>query len=140
MNDRNEVARRALRIILALRIYQTEHGGKLPPRLIDPEKGPLVAGHDMIDPYSGIPFDYVRSHGQILSPLGDFDPIVAGESKERLISTNDCMLLFSVGPDFLNNTASVNDTYDGEYGDIIFPIRDNVPPPSKPEGSATKKE
>ncbi len=140
MNDRNEVARRALRIILALRVYQTEHGGRLPARLVDPEKGPLVAGHDLVDPYSGIPFDYVRSHGQILSPLGEFDPIVAGDSKQSLVPTNDCMLLFSVGPDFLNNTASVNDTYDGEYGDIIFPIRDNVPPPSKPEGSATKKE
>jgi hypothetical protein len=138
LNDRNEVARRALRIILALRLYQSEHDGKLPHDLR--EIFPPITGRELLDPYSGIRFDYLRSNGQILAPLGQFEPLAARPSNQSLVSTKDCVLLFSVGPDFQNDYASVNDTFDDQHGDIIFPLRNNVPPPSKPVTPTTNKE
>jgi ABC-2 family transporter protein len=138
LNDRNEVARRALRIILRLRVYQAEHDGNLPRGLALIE--PPVTGREITDPYSGVAFDYIRSNGQILAPLGHFEPLATRSANEDLVSTKGCMLLFSVGPDFLNNYASVNDTFDDKQGDIVFPIRDNVPPPSKPENPTTNKD
>ena len=60
-NDHNEVARRALVQVLAIREWQLKHGGQFPQSLdaLVPEELPSLPG----DPYSGRPFGYVRSHG-----------------------------------------------------------------------------
>ena len=137
MNDRNEVARRALPMILMLRMYQTEHDGKLPIALNI--FGSPTFHHIAIDPYSGAAFGYLRSDGRSLLPLGNFEPHTSwpGQQPQTLAPTNDCMLLYSIGPDAQNDYARFNDEWGDERGDIIFPIRDNVPPPTtreKPPG------
>ncbi len=63
-DDRNEVARRALVQVLALRTWQKSHAGKFPDRLdslVPDELDSLPK-----DPYSGGPFRYVRSRGDDL--------------------------------------------------------------------------
>jgi len=66
-DDGNQVARRALVQIIALRTWQLRHGGQFPDRLdaMVPEELPSLP----TDPYSGRPFAYVRSDGDVAPPL-----------------------------------------------------------------------
>ena len=77
-NDRNEVARRALVQILALRSWQVQHGGRLPDRLA--ELVPSELDRLPEDPYTNRAFGYIPSEGQPLLPLGQFDPLPTGHS------------------------------------------------------------
>ena len=67
-NDWNEVGRRALVQVLAIRAWQLRHNGQFPDSLdkLVPEELPSLP----IDPYSGRIFGYVRSGGQPFVPLG----------------------------------------------------------------------
>ena len=67
MADHNEVARRALVQVLALRAWQLKHGGQFPKSLDALVPGELPSLPD--DPYSGQPFGYVRSHWQEVPSL-----------------------------------------------------------------------
>jgi hypothetical protein len=93
-NDYNEVARRGLVLVLALREWQLRHGGQFPEKLdvLVPEGLASLP----TDPYSGQPFGYVRSQGQEVSPLRQ--ALVASPGKGH-ISTPGSWLLYSVGPD-----------------------------------------
>ena len=92
-NDHNEVARRGLVLVLALREWQLRHGGQFPQSLdvLVPEELASLPN----DPYSGRPFGYVRSQGQEVSPLRQ--ALVASPGKGH-ISTPGSWLLYSVGP------------------------------------------
>ena len=123
--DRNEVGRRALVQILALRVWQLEHGGRLPQNLQELVSSGLLNGLPT-DPYSPKhQFGYVRSSGQPLLPLGWFWPVRPGpESFKQLRPVVDSWLLYSVGPDMRDDSASRNDQeIDG--GDIIFPLAES---------------
>jgi len=126
--------RRALDLILGLRLWQLQHGGRLPRSLnelaeADPEIRP-----SLIDPHASPPawFGYVVSRGQKLRPLGLFDRVRVdwAAATFRLDPTDDFMLLYSVGPDGKDDRAAFNLNTIGK-GDIIFPIKDNVPPPAR---------
>ena len=55
--NRNEVARRAIVQVMAIRAWQLKHDGRFPPRLerIVPDELPSLP----VDPYSGKPFGYI---------------------------------------------------------------------------------
>jgi ABC-type transport system involved in multi-copper enzyme maturation permease subunit len=120
--DRNEVGRRALVQILALRAWQLDHGGKLPDNLGElVETGELDRLPD--DPFAANhPFGYVAASGQSLLPLDDAG-ILWGEvnQSKRLQPVPSGRLLYSIGPDCHDDHAGRNsDIQTG--GDIIFPL------------------
>jgi len=131
--NRIGVARLALDQIFRLRIWQAQHDGLLPETLLfaiddDIPKWP-------IDPYSPgrAPFGYVVSVGQFLPPLGDLNPTSWAPSKltaEHLQGTEGCWLLYSVGPDRIDQRAMVSEWLGNEEGDIVFPLKNNVKPPT----------
>ncbi len=110
-SDRNEVGRRALVQLLALRAWQLRHGGQFPDRLdaLVPEELPSLPD----DPYTGLPFGYIRSEGQILPSLRDtlrrwLSSGSGGVARSNLLGsiepsskpTPGYWLLYSAGPDF----------------------------------------
>ena len=110
-SDRNEVGRRALVQLLALRAWQVRPGGQLPDRLdlLVPEELPGLPN----DPYSGRPFGYVRSAGESLLSLryslsAWLSPAAGRVGRSNLFRqaelswkpTPEHWLLYSVGPDF----------------------------------------
>jgi ABC-type transport system involved in multi-copper enzyme maturation permease subunit len=128
--DRNEVARRALRYLLALRAWQIRHDGSLPVILNEVYSSEHL---DIIptDPYTpNKPFGYVRSTGQSLLPLGDLDPLQPGHNPGREPHRTDgsWVLLYSIGPDLKDDFAQMNDIQGGT-GDIIFPLFETNTPP-----------
>jgi hypothetical protein len=124
--DHNEVERRALVQILALRVWQLRHDGHLPERLRE-----LVTSGVLdelpADPYTpGHPFGYVRSFGQALLPLGQLGPIQQGfEANQGARSTLGSWLLYSVGPDRQDDGARTNETSTGS-GDLVFPLAEST--------------
>ena len=112
---RNEVGRRALVQVLALRVWQLRHGGQFPDRLdqLVPE---LLPGLPR-DPYSGGPFVYVQSSGQLVAPLRS---ALFPARDTVLRSAKGSRLLYSVGPD--------REDHDGQAPNIVFaipPVEDN---------------
>ena len=93
--NRNEVGRRALVQILALRSWQVKHGGHLPEKLADLVPAELEELPD--DPYkANNAFGYIRSDGQLLLPLGELEPVESG-TRPKLRPTENCRLLYSRG-------------------------------------------
>jgi hypothetical protein len=118
-SDRNEVGRRALVQVLALRAWQLRHDGRMPDRLdqLVPEELPSLPD----DPYTGRPFGYIRSDGQALpslrDTLGNWLSYTAGNGARSTFLARDlpswkatpgCWLLYSVGPDFRDNRGDAN--------------------------------
>ncbi len=118
-NDRNEVGRRALVQVLALRAWQLRHGGQLPDRLqvLIPEELPDLPD----DPYTGRPFAYIRSEGQILPSLrytlwcwssiaagGVVRTNLMGQAGPVSARAPGYWLLYSVGPDFHDDHGRAN--------------------------------
>jgi hypothetical protein len=127
-NDHNEVSRRALTQILALRLWQVRHDGKLPEALefLMMEGGGLDGLPK--DPYSDHHFRYVPSQGQEALPFNLSDLKPGQPLHESLRSTEGSRLLYSVGEDRMDQNASWN-------GDIVFPLPDKpgaVPKPATP--------
>jgi hypothetical protein len=149
-SDRNEVGRRALVQVLALRAWQLRHDGRMPERLdqLVPEELPSLPD----DPYTGRPFGYIPSDGQILNSLrntlGTGLSHTAGSGARSTFSVRDVpswygtpgrWLLYSVGPDSRDNRGDANGRIgqppdlSGSYNpnsafdpslnyDIVFPI------------------
>lgn len=129
--------RRIIRLVLLLRLHQARHDGKLPTSLNEILARPREAGdlavtpEDLIDPYSGGPFGYVASHGQMLLPIGAAGGMLsasAGKSDSRLEPAEGCQLLYSVGPDGVDDRAERNAGFD-QRSDLVFPLKDGVRPP-----------
>ena len=123
---RNEVGRRALAQILALRIWQLSHDGMLPERLDRLTADGLLPVLPT-DPYTpNKHFGYVRASGQKLLALGSFDPVHDLGREERPVRpVENAWLLYSVGPDGNDDRADRNDS-DRGTGDIVFPLADKV--------------
>ncbi len=151
-SDRNEVGRRALVQLLALRGWQLRHGGQFPERLdaLVPEELPSLPD----DPYTGRPFGYIRSEGQVLLSLRDTLRCWLSSGSGGVVRSNlfgsfepswkptpGYWLLYSVGPDLHDNHGRTEgrpptDEYRQQHGlngsnfasvpwlyhDLVFPI------------------
>lgn len=132
---RIEAERRALALILRLRLYQARHDGVLPRTLAGllPPEGSKEFSYDaeLRDPYSTGWFGFMASSGQPLIPLADrFDwgdsPVI---DPSVLKPSDGCWLLYSVGPDLNDDRASRNlDSM--QVGDLVYPLKDGVKPPA----------
>jgi len=124
--DHNEVERRALVRILALRFWQLRHDGHLPETLQE-----LVTSGVLdelpADPYTpGHHFGYVRSSGQVLLPLGELGRLGLGSEVLKTVRpTLGSWLLYSVGPDMQDDGARTNEMNTGS-GDLIFPLAEST--------------
>jgi hypothetical protein len=123
--DENLVFRRAASQVLALRIWQLEHAGRLPTSLDALLTSGLLKALPA-DPYRPEHhFGYVRSHGQPLLPLGTVDAYPGQvNQQDRLQSTTGNWLLYSVGPDRQDDDARNPWTF-RDRGDLIFPLADS---------------
>ncbi|GAC1475383.1 MAG: hypothetical protein NVSMB9_27800 [Isosphaeraceae bacterium] len=127
--DHNEVARRALIQILALRIWQVKHDGRLPDQLAELVPSELASLPQ--DPYSGRPFGYVRASGQPIPPSSDlFGSRVSEFGKTGDVTAGD-RLLYSVGRDRTDGAAVREESINSSTGDIIFPLADRPGEPKK---------
>jgi len=126
--DRNEVLRRAVVQILALRAWQLAHEGRLPENLA--ELVPTELDRLPADPYSNRPFGYVVSEGQDAPPLGASEGEWPSVARGRFVPTEPGRrLLYSVGPDRRDDGAwAASRTAPAFVGDLIFPL-----PPAKGE-------
>ncbi len=129
--DQNEVARRALVQILALRMWQLRHAGQFPKSLeaLVPDALPSLP----IDPYSGRPFSFTRSNEQEVSPLREALAAAPGKGHAAAAGSG---LLYSVGPDGLDDGAITFKPNDrrSQPMDIVFEI-----PPVEVGDSGTRK-
>lgn len=135
-HDADILLSRAFEHVVALRIWQLEHGGQYPETLEALVPGLLTSLP--LDPYTGQPFRYCRAGGQKLLPLGLSGS--AGTSASDLVFSQPTRrgqwLLYSVGPDMKDDGAQLDYcTETGRFhssrpwaitwGDLIFPL----PPP-----------
>jgi hypothetical protein len=130
--DQNEVARRALVQILAIRIWQLRHNGHFPESL--EALVPDTLSSLPVDPYSGKSFGFNRSNGQEVSPLREALTATLGKGHA---SVPGSWLLYSVGPDRLDDggfTFRPND-HRSQPMDIVFEI-----PPIKGNGIPAKEQ
>jgi ABC-type transport system involved in multi-copper enzyme maturation permease subunit len=139
--DQNEVMRRALVQVLAIRSWQLRHGGKFPDRLsaLVPDDLPSLP----IDPYSGSPFGYMPSSGQfVLSfEFATQGMRVGGPAMQPAPAGS--WLLYSVGPDGGDDGGmAYKESHQwNELLDIVFaipPIARDAGATKSPEGDATK--
>jgi hypothetical protein len=97
-DEQQEVARRALVQILAIRIWQLKHAGAFPESLEKLVSGELPNPPE--DPYSGRPFGYIPSNGQMIIPLQSALSINSTPSDSQKIKpVPGSWLLYSVGID-----------------------------------------
>jgi ABC-2 family transporter protein len=131
-NDWNEVGRRALVQLLAIRAWQLRHDGQFPDSLdkLVPEELPSLP----IDPYLGRSFGYVRSVGHPRIPLGQ---VLISAGTGKTVPTNGYRLLYSderrnhdADDAALSTTGTVRRT---QPFDIVFPI------PPVPAGGDKKR-
>jgi hypothetical protein len=124
-NDWNEVGRRALVQLLALRTWQLRHNSQFPDsleKLVPEELSSLP-----IDPYSGRIFGYARSDGQPLVPLGQ---VLSSVGTAKKVPMTGYSLLYSVGQD--NPKGPVLGPH--EVRNLSFPI-----PPVQSSGGVDQK-
>jgi hypothetical protein len=115
-NDRNEVTRRALVQVLAIRAWQYRHQGQFPTSLdaLMPTELPTLP----VDPYSGRPFGYILAVGQEVSPLRS---TVNGAQVKSQAPAPGSWLLYSVGPNGRDDRGISFDQR-GSLLDIVFAI------------------
>lgn len=129
--DQEAVERRAFELILALRVWQLEHGGRYPLALR--ELVPSVLPALPIDPFSGKAFGYIPSQGQEIPRLG-VDLGRPDAKATRRPTRLGQWLLYSVGPDQKDDRAEQDMRADGyrSYGDFVFPLPAAQGPPEAP--------
>ncbi len=132
---RVETNRRALAMVLRLRLYQARHDGALPRSLdetLSPSDSAEMAVLESTDPYGKGRFGYVESAGQLLIPLelAAFQEFTSIQDSS-LVQSDGCRLLYSVGPDGVDDRAAMNVNF-RPRGDIVFPLKDGVKPPPTP--------
>ena len=126
--DNNEVARRALVQLFAIRTWQFDHNGEFPKSLDALVPGELPGLPT--DPYSGKPFVYVQSNAQPVPALHD---AVAPSMKISRVALAGSWLLVSVGPNGQDDEASYH-SKQFQNLDYIFEI-----PPVEKKTSSEKK-
>ncbi len=129
-DEQNEVARRALVQVFAIRAWQLKHDGGFPASLdvLVPEELPSLP----IDPYSGRPFGFVASKGaKVLSLRSTLATASVQADGKQKSPPSGSWLLYSVGRDRKDNggTATTDEMnlrlFQGY--DIVFVI-----PPLRP--------
>jgi hypothetical protein len=132
-DDQNEVARRALVQIIAIRIWQLKHDGQFPERLdaLVPDELPSLPS----DPYSDRPFGYVPAGGAGVLPLQTaLSGAVVVSDSGLTPPAKGSWLLYSVGPDRQDDGGTSNSkTFPGR--DLVFVI----PPVAKTEEAGKDK-
>ena len=132
--DHNEVARRALVQVLALRAWQLKHGGEFPKSLdaLVPEELPNLPN----DPYSGRPFGYLPpTDRRAVAPLRY--ALMPGQGREHALTLGS-RLLYSVGPDLRDDGGfifSAKDISKSQSKDLVFEI-----PPVPNDAGVGKKD
>jgi hypothetical protein len=116
-NDRNEVARRALVQVLAVREWQLRHGGRFPDRL--DELVPHTLPSLPLDPYTGRPFGYTTI-GRVAGYRPANWPPLDWPAETRLI--------YSAGPDRRDDQGQFFAVGVETVGDDVFPV---VPVPAR---------
>jgi hypothetical protein len=139
LNNRAEsvLLSRAFEPVVALRIWQLEHGGQYPPSLEALVPGILPSLP--LDPYNGQPFQYRPSQGQRLLPLGlsGLTPREAAGGTSMLQPTRPGQwLLYSVGPNRIDDGAKLDYETFPASSDLIFPLPDTGEDP-KDAGQVT---
>jgi hypothetical protein len=135
-SDQNEVGRRALVQVLAIRAWQLQHGGQFPKSLdaLVPTELPSLP----TDPYSGQPFGYKPSQGKDVPALRTAinPPLGNGNAP-----TPGAWLLYSFGPDFGNDggVAFERKFFQTQPRDIVFEIPPVVGGDSKDKGKDAVK-
>ncbi len=110
-SDRNQVARRALVQILAVREWQLRHGGRFPDRLDElvPDTLPSLP----LDPYTGRPFGYTT-----FGRVAGYRPA----NWPRLDWSAETRLIYSAGPDRRDNQGHFFAVGVETAGDDVFPV------------------
>ncbi len=132
-DDQNEVAHRALKQVIAIRIWQLEHEGRFPDRLeaLVPDELKSLP----LDPYSDGPFRYVPCAVDGILPLQDALSVSLAFNRSQLITPPPgSRLLYSVGHDRQDDG--------GTSDSLTFPGRDLVfliPPVEKSAGGGNDK-
>ncbi len=108
--DRNEVGRRALVQVMAVRDWQLRHGGRFPDKLDDLVPGELPSLP--LDPYTGRPFGYTTF--ALVKPLRP-------SGWPRYNWPPETRLLYSAGTDGGDDHGYHSPELDTP-GDIVFPI------------------
>jgi hypothetical protein len=118
-HDHNELTRRALIQVFAIRIWQLRHGGQFPERLdqLVPELLPSLPS----DPYSGRnPFGYIRSTGQLVAPI---DEALFPSTFNTHRAIDGSWLLYSVGYNFRDDGGTAfRANYPLQTLDLVFEI------------------
>jgi hypothetical protein len=134
-DEQNEVARRALVQILAIRSWQLKHNGQFPESLdaLVPDELPSLPN----DPYSNRPFGYLPSSGRNVVTLQAALRATSVISASELIKPQPgSMLLYSVGHD-RHDDGGLADTTSFPGRDIVFAI---PPIAAKPGAENTKAD
>ncbi len=116
--DRQVEARRALEQALAIRSWQLGHGGKMPATLEEIVPGELPRLPS--DPYSGRTYGYVPETGQKLPRRHRLDDLFRDEDLETTRPGQH--LLYSVGPDGVDDRAKSAYARRVGRGDLVYPI------------------
>ena len=124
-DEQNEVARRALVQVFAIRAWQLKHDGRFPSSLdvLVPEELPSLP----VDPYSDRPFSFIPSNGAQVLSLGDaLSTRRISINAKRASPPPGSRLLYSVGLDREDNrgiavTDEMNERLFKGY-DIVFVI------------------
>ena len=118
--DRELASRRALEQATALVAWKFDHSGEYPETL--QALVPGLLDRLPLDPFSGHPFGYVRSEGDMVaSPVFETPRAVRGP---RLLSVaKDHRLLYSVGPDRKDDGGKATSDIDQQIiGDYVYVI------------------
>jgi hypothetical protein len=116
--DQNEVGKRALVQVLALRAWQLQHGGQFPKSLdvLVPIELPRLPN----DPYSGRQFGYIPSHGQEVPALRLALTPSLGQEHRPIAGS---WLLYSVGANFEDDSGiTFKSRTTPQLLDIVFEI------------------
>jgi ABC-2 family transporter protein len=132
-DDHNQVGRRALELILALRAWQLKHDGQLPDDLgeLVPAELPALPK----DPYSGRSFGYARWKGQRVFPPDSVLEERQGSTRFLVDPPTPALwVLYSVGPDRRDDhgVAFANTNgIDGSDIGFLIPALDATAPAKK---------
>jgi hypothetical protein len=132
ISDRNEVARRALVVMLGLRSWSLKHGDKFPETLS------ALATEDLtgipMDPYTNSPFHYDHKSTRLARRRSGIT-VFSGEGLGTAVFPKpDQCLIFSVGPDRKPDEGVVTQTV---FDDIVFLF---PPTPDEPPDDAQKDD
>ncbi len=118
MTDRQVEARGALEQVLAIRSWRLAHEGKMPATLEELVPGELP--RLPVDPYSGRPYGYVPESGQKLPRRPRIDEMYRDDELET--TGTGQRLLYSVGPDGVDDRAKSAYQRRTGRGDLVYPI------------------